>query len=110
MINLTDVTEQTLLQEKLHNLATIDSLTQTLSRGYFIEKSREALEKNCLRNEPLSLILFDLDHFKKINDRYGHDWETMPSGMLRASAAVTSGRKICSDGMAGRNLSFVCRD
>lgn len=74
IIQLIDMTEQIQLQERLQIMATIDSLTQILNRGYFMEKSRETLEFSRKRNESVSFILFDVDHFKKINDRFGHDY------------------------------------
>ncbi|BCG61497.1 histidine kinase N-terminal 7TM domain-containing diguanylate cyclase [Paenibacillus sp. URB8-2] len=72
MIMLIDVTERKLLQDKLRQLATIDSLTGICNRTYFMEQSSEVL-KNCSpENGSMSIALFDVDHFKNINDRYGH--------------------------------------
>jgi len=73
MIMLIDVTERTLLQEKLTQLATIDSLTGVYNRTFFLELSRERLANSSPGKNPLSLIMFDIDHFKSINDRYGHE-------------------------------------
>jgi diguanylate cyclase (GGDEF)-like protein/PAS domain S-box-containing protein len=73
MIMLIDVTERTLLQEKLTQLATIDSLTGVYNRTFFLELSRERLANSPPGKNPLSLIMFDIDHFKSINDRYGHE-------------------------------------
>lgn len=87
IIQLVDMTEQTVLQEKLRVLATTDGLTQIFNRSYFMEKSREALELCSKQNIPLSFILFDIDHFKKINDRYGHN---LGDAALRHIVAVCS--------------------
>ncbi|ANS75897.1 hypothetical protein AWM70_15960 [Paenibacillus yonginensis] len=73
IVKLTDITEQTMLQEKLQFMATRDSLTQIYNRGYWMDKSREALSACQKLEEPLAVILLDIDHFKNINDRYGHD-------------------------------------
>jgi diguanylate cyclase (GGDEF)-like protein len=58
--------------EEIYRLMTMDALTQTHNRRYF----NEALERECQRAQryrrALSLILFDIDHFKQINDTYGH--------------------------------------
>jgi diguanylate cyclase (GGDEF)-like protein len=58
--------------EEIYRLMTMDALTQTHNRRYF----DEALERECNRSaryrRALSLVLFDIDHFKKINDTHGH--------------------------------------
>ncbi len=58
--------------EKLEELSNLDSLTQISNRRFF-DKSLENEWKRLLRTEKyLSLILFDIDHFKIYNDCYGH--------------------------------------
>ncbi|AIQ55288.1 histidine kinase N-terminal 7TM domain-containing diguanylate cyclase [Paenibacillus sp. FSL R7-0331] len=77
MIMLIDVTERTLLQEKLQQLATVDSLTGIYNRTHFMELSRELLDEALNSLTPLSIILLDIDFFKSINDRYGHQYGDM---------------------------------
>ncbi|WP_162551150.1 histidine kinase N-terminal 7TM domain-containing protein [Paenibacillus tepidiphilus] len=74
MIVLIDVTERRLLQEKLLQLATVDSLTGIYNRTHFVERSRGLLEEAKRTRTPLSIILLDIDFFKSINDRYGHQY------------------------------------
>ncbi|MCF2938132.1 diguanylate cyclase [Paenibacillus alkaliterrae] len=71
-IVMIDVTEHTLLKNKLRHLAEIDGLTTIYNRTTFMDKSRDLLAKANQLQQPLSFILFDIDHFKQINDRYGH--------------------------------------
>ncbi|MGG4145259.1 histidine kinase N-terminal 7TM domain-containing protein [Paenibacillus algorifonticola] len=72
-IVLMDITEKAILQEKLKQMATIDGLTGIYNRAYFLEQARLLLHQAMLNQQPFSLILFDIDHFKSINDRFGHD-------------------------------------
>jgi diguanylate cyclase (GGDEF)-like protein len=60
------------MQQELVRLATTDSLTGALNRRAFFERAREACSR-AGAGMPLSAILFDIDHFKRVNDLYGHD-------------------------------------
>ena len=58
--------------EQLEKLATVDSLTGLFNRKYLME-SLALQTKRFTRNQtPFSILMADLDHFKKVNDRYGH--------------------------------------
>ncbi|WP_163873850.1 histidine kinase N-terminal 7TM domain-containing protein [Paenibacillus favisporus] len=73
LIVLIDVTEKARLQEELRQLAYYDGLTRIYNRAHFM-KLASGLLYDCLkREEPMSLLLFDIDHFKRINDEFGHD-------------------------------------
>ena len=67
-----DVTAQVQLREELRHRSETDPLTGIANRRRF----HQALEIECLRysrgRAPLSVLMIDLDHFKEINDRYGH--------------------------------------
>ena len=56
----------------LERLAATDALTGAASRRYFLNRLREELAKAERTLEPLSLLMMDIDHFKTVNDRYGH--------------------------------------
>ncbi|MFF2092306.1 histidine kinase N-terminal 7TM domain-containing protein [Paenibacillus sp. NPDC058174] len=73
LIVLIDVTERVQLQEKLRYLAYHDGLTGVYNRSHFIQLSEKLLDEAVSANEPLAILLFDIDHFKRINDGYGHD-------------------------------------
>jgi diguanylate cyclase (GGDEF)-like protein len=60
------------LFQQVSKKATIDEMTQLYNYRYFSEKLDSILQKHTLTNDPLSLILIDIDHFKNINDTYGH--------------------------------------
>lgn len=59
-------------EQKLINLATTDSLTGLFNRYHFNEIAMEEMERSERYGGPLSMIIFDLDQFKSINDTYGH--------------------------------------
>jgi diguanylate cyclase len=64
-------------QGQLQRLAQTDTLTGLGNRHYFTQKSERALIDAARAGEPAALVMFDLDHFKAINDTYGHgagDW------------------------------------
>lgn len=56
----------------LKQSAMYDHLTNLLNRKYFLESSLEILSHAKVTNQWVSLMLIDIDHFKKINDTYGH--------------------------------------
>jgi diguanylate cyclase (GGDEF)-like protein/PAS domain S-box-containing protein len=67
-----DMTEQKDLQDKLATLATSDGLTGIANRRHFDERLAEEWARATRDGTPLSLLLIDVDHFKKFNDQYGH--------------------------------------
>lgn len=59
-------------QRKLEIMASTDKLTGAANRQVFDEYFRLALDKAKLTRSPISILLLDIDHFKKVNDSYGH--------------------------------------
>jgi two-component system, cell cycle response regulator len=59
-------------RESLRHQATHDSLTGLLNRGAILDTLRNELDTANRRGIPISVVLADLDHFKQINDTYGH--------------------------------------
>ena len=85
--------------EMRHKIAaTIDPLTGLFNRRAFVNDAEAAIARRASRSKPFSVLLADLDHFKKINDVYGH-----PIGdrVLKIFAA-TLHRCIGVDGLSGR--------
>jgi len=72
LVGIFDVTAQKNLEEQLRALATCDSLTGAANRRHFVELAQREHERSLRAGAPLSLCLFDADHFKGINDQYGH--------------------------------------
>jgi diguanylate cyclase (GGDEF)-like protein len=76
------------------SVANTDHLTGLLNRRAFMERARQLGTQQGERGEPLTLMMFDLDHFKLINDRFGH---AMGDEVLRVFARVASGNMRAND-------------
>jgi len=72
IIILSDVTASKNMMEQLANLARVDEMTGLMNRRYFFERIHYEVDRANRNGSSLSLILFDLDLFKNVNDRYGH--------------------------------------
>ncbi|HEX3985174.1 MAG TPA: GGDEF domain-containing protein [Acidobacteriaceae bacterium] len=59
-------------RENLHYRATHDSLTALLNREAILDMLDRELARNQRERTPISILLADLDHYKKVNDMYGH--------------------------------------
>ncbi len=68
----TVVFENCLLMDEVKQIAITDGLTGIYSRRYFLERLQEEFHRAKRFSIPLSLLMIDLDHFKEINDQYGH--------------------------------------
>ncbi len=62
-----------LTYDKLNREANTDGLTQCYNKMYFLSALDLAVKKCKVTGEPLTLIVFDLDYFKRLNDNFGHD-------------------------------------
>ncbi|MFV7785020.1 diguanylate cyclase [Shewanella marisflavi] len=69
-------------------LALTDHLTQLPNRRYTYSKGENYFKSKDEAHQPLSIILFDADHFKKVNDKYGHD---IGDKVLIALANISNG-------------------
>lgn len=68
----TDISEIKLLEERLRAASLRDPLTDTYNRRYFIEQLQTAISEFERSKIPFALAMLDIDHFKEINDTYGH--------------------------------------
>jgi two-component system, cell cycle response regulator len=85
-------------QKKLVELAVTDALTGLNNRRQFLLLLEHHLKEIKLRPAPLSLVLVDLDHFKSVNDRYGHHG----GDLVLAAAARCLAQNVPPNGTASR--------
>ena len=75
--------------EEIYRLMTVDGLTDLHNKRYFTEAMEKELSRAKRYERTFSLVLFDIDHFKKINDTYGH---LAGDSVLRQLGALVKGR------------------
>ncbi|WP_239988556.1 sensor domain-containing diguanylate cyclase [Paramagnetospirillum kuznetsovii] len=82
---ITDITERKRMEHQLRKLATIDDLTGTLNRRAFFSAAELEIERAARYGGLVSVVMFDIDHFKQVNDRHGH---AVGDQALRSAAAA----------------------
>lgn len=81
----TDITERKRLEQELDRLSRIDSLTGVMTRRAFDQRLVEEIERARRFDHPLTVLMADFDHFKRINDTWGHH---SGDAVLRAFVSV----------------------
>ncbi|MEA3383786.1 MAG: diguanylate cyclase [Campylobacterota bacterium] len=71
-VTLTDITDIKLESQQYHYHATHDTLTKIYNRSYYFEKISSSIAQAKRYKTNFCVLLFDIDHFKKFNDTYGH--------------------------------------
>ncbi len=89
--------ENALYYEKLERSSWLDGLTQVNNRRYFDVRIREAVSHARRRGVPLSLLILDLDYFKRVNDQWGHQ---AGDSVLQQAAQVMRSLLRASDSFA----------
>lgn len=84
-----DISERVKVREALEKLSVTDYLTNTYNRRYFITKLEEEIERVKRFGREFSLAMLDMDHFKDINDRFGHD---VGDAVLKSVVSMINGR------------------
>ena len=72
LLVLSDVTSHVNLARDLKVEASVDPLTGLFNRRSFYESAQSLMEHSAVEGDTVSLIMIDIDHYKKVNDTYGH--------------------------------------
>ena len=94
------IEEQKKIEEELKNLATTDELTGTYNRRAILEIAHTELQTCQDEGQPFSVLLMDIDHFKQVNDQYGHE---VGDRVIRAIV------KVCRDTLKAKHIGHIGR-
>ncbi|MBW8010493.1 MAG: diguanylate cyclase [Chloroflexi bacterium] len=72
LLTLQDITERKQLFQEIERLASTDPLTNLNNRRHMFDLGEKEITRARRYNHPVSLLIIDIDHFKEINDTYGH--------------------------------------
>src|SRR3984893_10192671 len=109
MLTYCDISDLVRSAEQLEKLATIDSMTGLFNRRHFLALAAAEWSRFLRYQRPLSMLAIDVDHFKSVNDRYGH---AVGDEAIASVAATCQQCKRASDivGRIGAKSSpFCCR-
>lgn len=104
---LRDISKRKLLEKELRRIADTDFLTGLLNRRSFMEGAKREYERVKRYGGKISVLSFDLDHFKGINDTYGHD---AGDSVLREFAKMAKPLSRASDlfgRLGGEEFTFI---
>lgn len=90
-----DITPRKLLEEELLRLATTDDLSGTANRRHFLVEAAAVLARCRAAQVPTAFVLIDVDHFKQVNDSYGH---------ATGDSAIRAVADACRDVVRGNDL------
>jgi diguanylate cyclase (GGDEF)-like protein len=98
-----------MFQRQMYESALRDGLTKAFNKKYFTDRLESEFTFATRHTSPLALVLFDIDHFKKVNDTYGH-----PAGdhVLFEISSLLSGALRAEDVFArygGEEFAVICR-
>jgi diguanylate cyclase (GGDEF)-like protein len=96
-------------QRQMSESAMRDGLTHAYNKRYFGERTESELQYSLRHDAPLSLILFDIDHFKRINDAHGHQAGDHVLVQLATLAASMLGEDEVFARYGGEEFAIIAR-
>lgn len=83
--------------ELMKDMATHDQLTSLYNRHFLHERLPELIDKAHKQQQPLSIAIIDIDHFKRVNDTHGHSTgDIVLSAVAETMQAAADGEKLCA--------------
>ncbi|MFP4183002.1 MAG: diguanylate cyclase [Halorhodospira sp.] len=108
VVSIIDINSRKAREEALSLKANYDALTGAYSRGYFTERLQAAFAHARKHQRQLAVLAMDLDHFKNINDTYGHAvGDAVLQGAVRAARQVLRESDIMGR-IGGEEFALVC--
>jgi diguanylate cyclase (GGDEF)-like protein len=95
--------ERTELKHKINSL--VDPLSGVANRRAFLDRASQLLGRREMEHEPLAMLLFDLDHFKQINDRLGHATGDAVLQVFAVTASATLGADVLFARIGGEEFA-----
>jgi diguanylate cyclase (GGDEF)-like protein len=99
--------QQLALQEQLEELANTDALTGALNRRRFLAVAEVELARALRHARPLGLLMLDVDHFKRINDTWGHAAGDAALVAIARTLAGTLRQQDCLARMGGEEFAIL---
>lgn len=95
------------LVEKIKEQSVKDGLTQLCNHQHFQERLEELLDAAIKKKKPLGLIMIDLDHFKKLNDNFGHQMGDLGLTVLARILTLHSKKDDVAARYGGEEFAFI---
>jgi len=86
MVMIEDISKRKIMEKELERLATTDPLTGSKNRRSFLDLFEKEYQRSKRYNHNFALFMMDIDHFKTINDTFGHDMGDMVLKILVAQS------------------------
>jgi two-component system cell cycle response regulator len=98
-----------IFQRQMYESALRDDLTKTFNKKYFTDRLESEFAFAMRTQDPLSLVVFDLDHFKEVNDTYGHPvGDEVLAGVARIVSSLIRAEDVFAR-VGGEEFGLICR-